>query len=105
MIQPMGKRPYAAPKTAARTARPVGIEEWERSARAELEDGPFGYVAGGAGAGDTMRANREAFDKRSIWPRVLRDVGDRDLSVRLLGSTARAPFLLAPVAAQGILHP
>src|SRR5207249_11952336 len=79
---------------------PFAFEEWERRARAKLADGPFGYVAGGAGAGDTMRANREAFDKRRIWPRVLRDVGDRDLSGRLLGSTARAPVLLAPVAAQ-----
>ncbi|MBI4419444.1 MAG: alpha-hydroxy-acid oxidizing protein [Gemmatimonadetes bacterium] len=84
---------------------PFAFEEWERRAQAVLAAGPFGYVAGGAGAGDTMRANREAFDRWRIWPRMLRDVGQRDLGVRLFGATTPVPFLLAPVAAQTVMHP
>src|SRR5579884_898492 len=83
----------------------VSPEHWERRARETLADGPFGYVAGAAGAEDTMRANRQAFDRWRIWPRMLRDVADRDLTVDLLGTTLPTPFLLAPVGVQGIIHP
>jgi isopentenyl diphosphate isomerase/L-lactate dehydrogenase-like FMN-dependent dehydrogenase len=43
----------------------------------------FAYVAGGAGTGATMRANRAAFDRWRIVPRMLRDVSERDTSVEL----------------------
>jgi lactate 2-monooxygenase len=85
-------------------ALPVAPEEWERRARAVLADGPFDYVAGAAGAEDTARANREAFRRHRIWPRMLRDVASRDLSVDLFGATLSAPVLLAPVGVLGILH-
>jgi len=84
---------------------PFAVEEWERRARAVLADGPFGYLAGGAGAGDTMRANRDAFYKWRIWPRMLRDVGERDLRTEILGTLLPAPFLLAPIGVLGIAHP
>ena len=45
---------------AGESAWPMSPDEWERAAE-ELETGPFGYIAGGAGAESTMRANREAF--------------------------------------------
>jgi lactate 2-monooxygenase len=45
----------------------------------------FAYVAGGAGAEETMRANRRAFERLAIVPRVLRDVSARDPSVELFG--------------------
>jgi hypothetical protein len=45
----------------------------EAAARSVLDDGPFGYVAGGAGGGATMRANRAAFDRYAMVPRMLRD--------------------------------
>jgi lactate 2-monooxygenase len=86
-------------------ALPISFEEWEQRAREVLEPGPFGYVAGGAGAEDTMRANCEAFYRWRIRPRLLRDVSDRDLTVTLFGTTLPAPFLLAPVGVQSIIHP
>src|SRR5215813_1498535 len=45
-------------------------EELEASARERLESGPFWYVAGGAGNGATVRANRAAFDRWRIVPRM-----------------------------------
>jgi isopentenyl diphosphate isomerase/L-lactate dehydrogenase-like FMN-dependent dehydrogenase len=62
-------------------------------------------VAGGAGAEDTMRANREAFRRWRIVPRLLRDVSHRDLSIEVFGQTLRAPILLAPVGVLSIVHP
>lgn len=48
-------------------AFPVVVEEWEERARTILSPEAFGYVAGGAGAEDTMRANRDAFYRTLSW--------------------------------------
>jgi isopentenyl diphosphate isomerase/L-lactate dehydrogenase-like FMN-dependent dehydrogenase len=77
----------------------------EEVARGKVEPGPFGYVAGGAGSGATVRANREAFDRWRIVPRMLADATQRDLSTTVLGTAMPAPVLLAPVGVQSILHP
>ncbi|MFP8961241.1 lactate 2-monooxygenase [Streptomyces nanhaiensis] len=77
----------------------------EASARERLEDGPFWYVAGAAGSGATDRANREAFDRRRIVPRMLRDATVRDLRTTVLGTEMPAPVLLAPIGVQSIVHP
>jgi lactate 2-monooxygenase len=84
---------------------PVSPEEWEARAREALEQGPFDYVAGGAGSEATMRANREAFERRRLRPRMLTGNADRDLSVDVLGLSSPAPFLLGPVGVLSIVHP
>ena len=77
----------------------------EASARERLGPGPFWYVAGGAGSGATVRANREAFDDWRIVPRMLTDATTRHLGTTVLGTEMPAPVLLAPVGVQSILHP
>jgi isopentenyl diphosphate isomerase/L-lactate dehydrogenase-like FMN-dependent dehydrogenase len=77
----------------------------EESARRRLEPGPFWYVAGAAGTGATARANREAFDRWRIVPRMLRDATTRNLSTTVLGTEMPAPVLTAPVGVQSIVHP
>ncbi len=84
---------------------PFGWRELEAAAHAALTPAPRGYVAGGAGAEDTMRANRAAFRRWRIVPRMLRDVGERDLRATVLGTAMPAPVLLAPVGVQSIVHP
>ena len=64
----------------------------------------WAYVAGGAGAGATMRANRAAFDRWVLVPRMLRDVSTRDLSVSLFGRTLPTPLLVAPIGAAGLVR-
>jgi lactate 2-monooxygenase len=83
---------------------PVGAEAWEAKAEDALDDGPFGYIAGGAGAESTMRANREAFERRRIRPRMLAGNVERDLSVEVLGTRSPVPFFLAPVGVLSIAH-
>ncbi|MBO9129388.1 lactate 2-monooxygenase [Bacillus sp. 165] len=84
---------------------PVRFEELEKQARQKLEDGPYYYIAGGAGAEDTMRSNVQAFDRWQIVPRMLCNVEDRDLSVSLFGQTFPYPVMLAPIGVQTIFHP
>jgi lactate 2-monooxygenase len=87
------------------SAVPVAPEELERRAREALSREAFGYLSGGAGAEDTMRANLDAFRRWRIEPRVLRNLSCRDWRTTLLGTPLPAPVLLAPIGVQGILHP
>lgn len=84
---------------------PVVYEEWEEKAREVLDDGPFYYIAGGAGGEQTMKENLSAFDRCKIIPRMLRNVEERDLSVELFGQTYATPILHAPIGVQSIIHP
>ncbi|WP_168588693.1 alpha-hydroxy-acid oxidizing protein [Saccharopolyspora sp. ASAGF58] len=77
----------------------------EDAVRAKVPAGPYWYVAGGAGTGATVRANRAAFERWRIVPRMLRNADRRDLSTTVLGMHLPAPVLLAPVGVQSILHP
>jgi lactate 2-monooxygenase len=85
-------------------AFPVEIEELERLARRRLSRKAYDYVAGGAGAEKTLKANLRAFDQWSIIPRHLRNIAHRDLRVSLFGTSMSFPFLLAPIGVQGIVH-
>ena len=89
---------------AGGTPWPVGADAWETRAKAALEQGPFDYVAGGAGAEETVRANRDAFRRRALRPRMLAGTAERDMSVEVLGLRSPAPFLLAPIGVLSIVH-
>ncbi|MGN6216607.1 MAG: alpha-hydroxy-acid oxidizing protein [Solirubrobacterales bacterium] len=85
-------------------AIPVAIAELERAAVEAMEPRAANYVGAGAGSEATMRANREAFERRRIVPRMLRDVASRDLSATVLGTEMPAPLLLAPIGVQKVVH-
>ncbi|HZK79365.1 MAG TPA: alpha-hydroxy-acid oxidizing protein [Gemmatimonadaceae bacterium] len=95
---------YGSAVAGKRINLPFSFDEWEARARARLTEEAYWYVAGVAGGGNTMRANREAFDRVRIRQRTLNDVSVRDISVELFGKRIAAPFLLAPIGVQGILH-
>ncbi|MGH3443374.1 MAG: alpha-hydroxy-acid oxidizing protein [Nitriliruptorales bacterium] len=95
---------YFAGLAGQRPAFPLTYVELEAAAHDVLDDDAYGYVAGGASSGDTMRANLEAFRRWRIVPRHLRNVAERDLSVELFGARLPAPVLLAPVGVLSIIH-
>lgn len=95
---------YGSAATGKRIDLPFSFDEWEKQAREKLSDEAYWYVAGAAGGGNTMRANREAFDRVRIRQRALNDVSVRDISVEVFGQRIAAPFLLAPIGVQGILQ-
>ncbi|MBW8872441.1 MAG: alpha-hydroxy-acid oxidizing protein [Leifsonia sp.] len=76
---------------------PVGYAGLERAAERRLSRAAFAYIAGSAGLERTAAANLDAFRRRRIVPRVLRDVSARDLSVELFGVRRPTPLLLAPI--------
>ena len=96
---------YTLGLTGGSLSIPISHSLLEQKAKETLPPPAFDYVAGGAGGEDTVRANREAFYRWRIVPRMLCDVSQRDLSVELLGAQLPAPVILGPVGVQGILHP
>ncbi|KAJ4351277.1 uncharacterized protein N0V89_006616 [Didymosphaeria variabile] len=78
----------------------------EASAKKLLAPEAYDYAAGGAGLEKTVAANRAAFDKWHILPRVMRPVQPkRDLSTTLFNRTIPAPIIMAPVGVQTLFHP
>jgi glycolate oxidase len=80
------------------------LHEVVAAARANLGDGPWGYLSGGAETETTVARNRAALDAIAFRPRVLRDVSSIDASATLLGQTVRLPVLLAPVGQLNHFH-
>jgi L-lactate dehydrogenase (cytochrome) len=83
---------------------PTAVRALQARAKQALNARAYAYVAGGAGDEVTQRANRAAFDKWAVVPRVLRDVSERDTSIELFGRRLPAPLLLAPVGALELVH-
>ncbi|MBP1964243.1 alpha-hydroxy-acid oxidizing protein [Paenibacillus aceris] len=82
----------------------ITFEQWEQEARRLLDPRSFSYAASGAGDESTIRANLESFQRWRIVPRILRDVADRDLSVKLFGQTFPFPVGFAPIGRQAMFH-
>lgn len=86
---------------------PMTAAGLESLARERLDPVAFAYVAGSASAERTAAANRSAFDRYRLLPRMLRGStgpGARDLSVEVLGTKLAAPVLTAPIGVLELLH-
>jgi isopentenyl diphosphate isomerase/L-lactate dehydrogenase-like FMN-dependent dehydrogenase len=95
---------YRAGVLGRRPSVPTDFAELERRAESAMSPRAWAYIAGGAGEGATMRANRTAFERRQIVPRMLPGNAHRDLSIELLGRRLPAPVLLAPIGAAGLVQ-
>jgi 4-hydroxymandelate oxidase len=97
-----------AVKAPALQPLPPGVAcaaDYAPHARAALSDAAWEYFAAQAGDGVTARANRAAWDRIALLPRVLRGVRSIDLSATLFGQDLHWPVLVAPMALQRLAHP
>ena len=76
----------------------------EATARERLDEAYADYYAGGAGDEQTLVENVAAWRRLWIRPRVMVDVGTVDTTCTLFGERLTHPVLLAPLAAQRLLH-
>jgi thiol-disulfide isomerase/thioredoxin len=83
---------------------PTDATKLEGRARRSMNSDAFDYIVAGAGSEDTIAANRRAFERWRIVPRMLRDVSERDPGVELFGRRLPAPLLLAPVGVLELAH-
>jgi 4-hydroxymandelate oxidase len=84
---------------------PRTIADFEERAAGVLEQGPYGYYAGGAGDELTLEDNVRAWRRIAIRPRVLVDVSERDPSTTLLDRPRPHPVIVAPTAYHRLAHP
>src|SRR5262245_48566212 len=82
----------------------IDLRALESAAQRVMDPRAFAYIAGGAGTESTVADNRNAFEKSKIIPRMLRNVGERDTTIRLFGKTLPSPFLLSPVGVLELVH-
>ena len=95
---------YLGGVSGTRPRVPTDATKLEERARRSMSRQAFAYIAAGAGTEDTVAANRRAFDRWRIVPRMLRDVSERDPSTELFGRRIPAPLLLAPVGVLELAH-
>jgi lactate 2-monooxygenase len=96
---------YVTGVGGSRPRVPVAPDRLEAEAAKRMSAEASAYVIGSAGSEATIKANRAAFERQRIVPRVLRDVSRRDLSVSLFGRTHSAPLLLAPIGVLEMVNP
>jgi 4-hydroxymandelate oxidase len=83
----------------------VNVFDFEAAALARLPGPTRDYYFGGANDEITLKRNRTAYDAVALHYRVLRDVGERDLSTSVLGIPVGVPILVAPTACHQLAHP
>ena len=83
---------------------PQSAATLEQQAERAMSKEGFAYIAGGAGLETTLKANRAAFERVRIVPRMLRGPATRELGIELFGRTLPAPLLLAPIGVLEMAH-
>ncbi len=85
--------------------QPVNVSEYEALAQALVDPAGWDYYQGGSDDEVTLRANRSAFERVRLRPRVLVDVSTCDLRTTVLGTPVSMPILVAPMACHAMAHP
>jgi isopentenyl diphosphate isomerase/L-lactate dehydrogenase-like FMN-dependent dehydrogenase len=84
---------------------PINVHEFEEVAKRKLHRLAYDFIAGGVEDELTLRANREAYARWHLVPRVMTDVSKVDTSLELFGSRLEAPILIAPTGGKNLVLP
>ncbi len=95
---------YIGGLSGEKPAIPADFATLEAKATKKMTPEALAYVAGGAGRESTIDANRKAFERWRIVPRMLRDVSERDTSVELFGRRYDSPLLTCPIGVLEMAH-
>ncbi|XP_005991149.1 hydroxyacid oxidase 1 [Latimeria chalumnae] len=85
--------------------KPICIDDFERHAQKYLPKSVYDYYRSGANEEQSLADNRAAFYRYRLYPRMLRDVSEVDLSTLVLGQRVRMPICVAATAMQCMAHP
>ena len=83
----------------------LSVLDFEPVAKAKLPPWHWAWLSTGGDGGETMRANREGFDRYQIRARRLVDISKVDTSVRLFGRTWETPIFMSPVGGHRTYNP
>ncbi len=79
------------------------IADLREVARRRLPRGVWEYLERGVEDETGMARNREAFERLTFHPRVLRNVDSIDLRTTILGKESALPFAIGPTGAAGMM--
>jgi L-lactate dehydrogenase (cytochrome) len=99
---PQPARVAARTRRAGGSARYLSLDDFEAHARHLLPRMLYGFIAGGAESGASLRDNRSSFSRYALLPRVLVDTGSRTTATALFGRRYAAPFGIAPLGAAAL---
>lgn len=85
--------------------QPINLSDYETLAQTLIEPGAWDYIQGGSEDEVTLRANRAAFERIRLRPRMLVNGDTCDLRTTVLGTPVSMPILVAPAAYQCLAHP
>ena len=83
----------------------VNVSEYFDAAAAKVEPSVWCYFEGGAGDEVSLRANRAAYGRWRLRPRMLVDVSEVTTATTLLGTPVAMPLGIAPFAMQRLIDP
>jgi 4-hydroxymandelate oxidase len=83
----------------------IDLGDAERLARERLPSATYEFIAAGAGDGRAVAANRAAFARRTVIPRVLAAIDRVQTGIELLGRRLALPVLVPPMGMQRIVDP
>lgn len=84
---------------------PVNVFDYERLAQANMERSAWDYYASGSDDEVTLRANRTAFERIQLRPRMLVDISSCNLRTTVQGIPVSMPIIIAPTAFHCLAHP
>jgi len=92
-------------RASARLLRAWNIEDLRRLARKRLPRAVFDFFDGAAEDETTLCANRAAFERVRLLPKMLAGVAQIDTSTRILGAHSKLPIAVGPTGGIGFGWP
>jgi 4-hydroxymandelate oxidase len=90
--------------TLDRASDALDVFDFEAAARKIIPLAHWGYLMTGVDGEETLKANREGFNRYQLRARRFVDVSRMDLSVELFGMKFNSPIVLCPVGSQKAFH-
>jgi isopentenyl diphosphate isomerase/L-lactate dehydrogenase-like FMN-dependent dehydrogenase len=82
----------------------LDVFDFHNVARQALPKSHYGYLATGTDGNETLRANRQAFERVYLRAMRMADTSNVSLATKLLGQSLTSPIALAPVGSQKAFH-
>jgi len=82
----------------------LDVFDFQAAAQKIVPPAHWGYLMTGVDGEETLKANREAFNRYQLKTRRFIDVSRLDMSVELFGMKFNSPIVLCPVGSQRAFH-
>jgi lactate 2-monooxygenase len=96
---------YLRGLSGARPEIPTNFPGLEAAAQKKMSPEAWAYTAGSAGLETAADANRAAFSRFPIAPRMLAGAGVRNLGAEMFGARIAAPVFSSPIGVLEMMHP